>query len=59
MLDSDTSLDFDQFKTFYIQRRAALKARLEARVVMTQVLSVDEIEDDLDDEVAEINDEAY
>jgi len=59
MLDSDTSLDFDQFKTFYIQRRAALKARLEARVVMTQVLSVDEIEDDLDDEVAEINDEVY
>jgi len=53
LLDDSVSLEFEYFKTFYEQRRAALKERLMSRVYMTQALGVDAVEDDLDDEVVE------
>lgn len=53
LLVSETvSLKFDQFKTFYDHRRAALKHRLEGRVFMTEALAAMG-DDDLDDEVVE------
>lgn len=52
LLDENVSLSFDAFKTFFLQRRAALKTRLQNRVFMTEVLSI-EVIDDLDEEVVE------
>ena len=53
LLVEGVSLDFAEFKTFYEQRRAALKARLISRVNMSESLSEEQTEDDSDEEVVE------
>lgn len=53
LVEDSTSLEFEDFKSFYDKRRAALKERLISRVFMTEALSIAIVEDDLDEEVVE------
>ena len=53
LLSDDISLLFSDFKRFYEQRRESLMQRLRSRVFMAEVLTVESIEDDLDEEVVE------
>ena len=53
LLDDAVSLEFEDFKPFYEQRRAALKEQLASRVYMTEALAVAAVEDDSDEEVVE------
>lgn len=53
LLGDTVSLEFEDFKPFYEQRRTALKERLISRVYMTETLASTAVEDDLDEEVVE------
>ncbi|WP_212654705.1 hypothetical protein [Marinomonas sp. CT5] len=53
LVNENTSLEFDQFQSFYEQRRAALKTRLKSRVFMTEGLLMVDVEDGIDEEVVE------
>ena len=53
LLGESVSLEFDQYREFYTQRRAELKEKLRERVFMTEVLPIDAIDDGLDEEVTE------
>ncbi|EAR55876.1 hypothetical protein SKA34_16945 [Photobacterium sp. SKA34] len=53
LLDETVSLSFSEFKAFYAARRAALRIRLQDRVFMTDVLSLESIDDGLDEEVVD------
>lgn len=53
LLGESVSLEFDQFREFYTQRRAELKEKLKERVFMTEALPIDVIDDGLDEEVTE------
>lgn len=53
LLGDAVSLNFEDFKPFYEQRRAALKERLMDRVYMTEALATVVMDDDLDEEVVE------
>jgi hypothetical protein len=52
LLEEATSLDFNQFKVFYADRRAKLTKRLQSRVFMAEAFTAIG-SDDLDDEVVE------
>lgn len=53
LLVDKVGLDFVEFRSFYEQRRAALKARLISRVNVSESLSDEQTEDDSDEEVVE------
>jgi hypothetical protein len=54
LVDDAISLEFNQFKEFYMHRRAALLRRLESRVFMTETLVAMAVaENDFDEEVVE------
>lgn len=53
LLDDTVSLEFEEFKSFYEERRSVLKERLISRVYMTEALAITEVEDDLDAQVVE------
>ena len=53
LIGEEVSLEFDQFQSFYEQRRAALKNRLQSRVFMTEGSLMVDVKDSLDEEVVE------
>lgn len=53
LIGDQVSLEFDKFQSFYEQRRAALKDRLQSRVFMTEGSLMVDAEDSLDEEVVD------
>lgn len=53
LLDDAVDLAFEDFKTFYEQRRKVLKERLQSRVFITETLVIADLDDEPDEEVVE------